>query len=142
MDSWRSVSIAAVQPGVALRALARDGTLLREFPIVRVPETELELVRGFREHRVEPDECMVFAYSGAPRRKTFTMENCVSPLSICFCVPAEGHENRFRIVHRADVNPGVASVPSTVPCTHVFEFLKNILPSNAVYITPRIAPAK
>lgn len=131
MEAWRTVSIADIDTSLCVSACDQSGDVLFTTRNVRNPKNHLQMNRGYREHTVQKNECMIFPYPGLKTTKTFTMDNCVSPLSICFCVK-DKHESAdgygvYRMVHRANVQPGVRFVDSVKPCDMVIEFLDGVL---------------
>jgi len=106
---------------------------------VRVPVTEAEKNRGYREVAAIPEnECMLFMYA-YPRPMTFTMQNCLVGLRIVFC------DKDYRVLQVSDAAAGVPEVPCNNPlCQNVIEFGLERNPPNVkagervvVVITPK-----
>jgi hypothetical protein len=109
MEDWRKVDIAPFKGKVRVNK--------REYA-VRAPENPLQLVRGYREAVPTKDECMIFPYHKLSHR-TFTMDNCVANLLICFCVKGEG---KYTCVDAQEGIVGTHAVKSKHPHDTVFEF--------------------
>lgn len=115
-EDWRSVEIAPFKGKVKVGS--------KEFA-VRAPENALQLVRGYREVVPTQSECMIFPYQKLANR-TFTMDNCVANLLICFCVK-RGQD--YTCVDVQEGKVGTHAVKSGNIHDTVFEFLLDTAPN-------------
>ena len=114
-EDWRSVEIAPFKGKVMVGS---------KVFAVRAPDTPLQLVRGYREMVPTSDECMIFPYHNLVNR-TFTMDNCVANLLICFCIKGDRH---YTCVDVKEGKIGIKEIKSSNIHDTVFEFLLESAP--------------
>ncbi len=108
---WKTASTPKINPAYTLFAN------FKQYKKVRVPVTDAERNRGYRQVPVIPnDECMLFKHK-KEGPVMFTMQDCLAGLQIAFC------DKKFVILQLTNAQPGQVNVPClNKKCKNVVEF--------------------